>query len=110
METPKMEYSEYDLYKPAMLALAAAPDGKLSTSDLIAGLEATLKPTGKDAMLLEGRNDTHFSQKVRNIKSHKKTPGNIVCDGLVDSVYRGFRLTDAGFKYLQSMGHAVHRL
>ncbi|MCQ2190395.1 MAG: hypothetical protein MJY63_01965 [Paludibacteraceae bacterium] len=45
--------------------------GSISTSDLIAELVDVLQPDGKDAQLLSGRNDSYFSQKVRNLKAHK---------------------------------------
>jgi predicted HNH restriction endonuclease len=34
-------------------------------------LERLLKPEGQDAEILTGRNDTYFSQKVRNLVSHR---------------------------------------
>lgn len=37
-----------------------------------------MKPDGEDMDILDNRNDTKFSQKVRNLKSH---------DSLADSVY-----------------------
>lgn len=45
--------------------------GSISTSDLIVELVDVLQPDGKDAQLLSGRNDSYFSQKVRNLKAHK---------------------------------------
>ena len=38
---------------------------------LIKKMEKAMKPTGKDATILAGRGDTYFSQKVRNLKSHR---------------------------------------
>ena len=70
-----------------------------------------MKPTGHDAQLLRNRDDTHFSQLVRNIKSHKEVPGNAICDGLIeDSGRNEMRLTDLGFDYLRAKGHEVERL
>ena len=42
-----------------------------TTSTLIEELTAVFKPNGEDAKILAGRNDTKFSQKVRNLKSHR---------------------------------------
>jgi predicted HNH restriction endonuclease len=64
-----MVYTESDLIIPALKLLRQNPKG-LHTSELIERLENTLKPTGHDLELLEGRSDTVFSQKVRNLKSH----------------------------------------
>lgn len=65
-----MLYSESDLVIPTLIYLSSA-DGTVSTSELIEHLQDILKPEGKDAEILEGRNDTHFSQKVRNLVSHR---------------------------------------
>lgn len=106
-----MQYTESDLYEPAMLAMASKADGRITTSDLIEELEKSLKPTGRNAKVLQNREDTHFSQLVRNIKSHKEVPGNVIHDGLVeDSGRNEMRLSDLGFDYLVKKGHAVHRL
>lgn len=45
-------------------------DGTIATSELIKRLETMLNPQGLDAEILNGRKDTYFSQKVRNLKSH----------------------------------------
>ena len=62
---------EGELIVPAMEIISAAPDGKISTSELIKKLEDRFGPKGEDAEILQGRYDTKFSQKVRNLKSHK---------------------------------------
>lgn len=64
-----MVYTESDLVIPALRLLRKNPKG-LHTSELIKKLEEELNPTGHDTELLEGRSDTVFSQKVRNLKSH----------------------------------------
>lgn len=60
--------SESDLVLPALLFISQNPG--ISTSELIDSLEIAFRPTGEDAELLEGRSDTKFSQKVRNLVSH----------------------------------------
>ncbi len=65
----KTNYTESELILPA-LRLLAGRTTPVTTSDLIAQLEADLRPKGHDAELIQGRNDTYFSQKVRNLKSH----------------------------------------
>lgn len=98
-------YHEADLYEPAMRLLYNAPQKKMTTSDLIAGLEEELKPTGADAQLLDGRNDSHFSQKVRNIVSHKGSPNNPIRRGYVQylSEDKSLKLTDLGTQHVE--GH-----
>ncbi|MCI0708875.1 MAG: HNH endonuclease [Chloroflexi bacterium] len=62
--------SERELILPALYCIDEA-GGRLSTSELIACLVQLLKPAGEDALLLEHRSDTKFTQKVRNLNSHK---------------------------------------
>jgi len=77
--------TERELILPALF-LISLRNGS-TTSDLINELESLLQPSGEDAEILEGRSDTKFSQKVRNLVSHrtlaqlgyatyKRIPGN----------------------------------
>lgn len=61
--------SERELVVPALRIIAESPG--ISTTDLIKKLAAALRPTGEDLEILSGRKDTKFSQKVRNLRSHK---------------------------------------
>jgi hypothetical protein len=65
------QYSERELVLPALALLDASPDG-LTTTDLIRELSLIFKPDGRDAELSANRNDTRFSQKVRNLVSHER--------------------------------------
>ena len=62
-------YSESDLVVPAVVIIAANPEG-ITTTELSKQLRERLEPSGDDLTLLAGRNDDKFSQKVRNLKSH----------------------------------------
>ncbi len=62
--------SENDLILPALYLMSMQYDGCITTTELIRQLTNLLKPTGEDAEILAGRNDTKFSQKVRNLRSH----------------------------------------
>jgi len=64
-----MIYTESDLVIPALRFIDQHPEGA-STEALIKELSVVLSPEGKDAEILANRNDTYFSQKVRNLKSH----------------------------------------
>ncbi len=44
----------------------------ISISELTNVLRYSLMPTGEDLIILKGRNDDKFSQKVRNLVSHKR--------------------------------------
>ncbi len=70
-----MVYTESELIIPALTLLEKNRNG-LTTADLIRLLTEAMHPAGIDAELLEGRNDTHFSQKVRNlVGSHRNLEG-----------------------------------
>lgn len=84
--------SESDLILPALYLLDMEPGGILDTSSLIKKLTAVMHPTGDDVKILSGRNDTYFSQKVRNLKSHN----TLERKGYAISKDRRFELTDKG--------------
>ena len=60
--------TESQLILPTLYLIDKYPD--ISTSELIEKLTAIFQPTGEDAEINRGRNDTKFSQIVRNIVSH----------------------------------------
>jgi len=62
--------SESELIIPALNLISLSNQG-VSTTELIKKLEEIMNPQGKDAEIISGRNDTYFSQKVRNITAHK---------------------------------------
>lgn len=62
-------YSEADLVVPAIVIIAANPNG-ITTTELSKELRERLEPSGDDLTLLDNRGDDKFSQKVRNLKSH----------------------------------------
>lgn len=95
-----MIYSESDLIIPTLNYLLLHKVTGLKTSDLINSLTKEFKLSGRDAKILTGRNDTYFSQKVRNLVSHRTlerkslaTYEKIGRDGL-------HKITEAGEKYL----------
>jgi len=54
---------ERDLVIPTLMAAAARPNGEITMTDLIDELESVFQPQGRDAEILDGRRDTHFSQR-----------------------------------------------
>ncbi len=66
-----MRITENQIRNAALKALYSAKGNKLSTSQLITSLSISMKPSGRDTDLLNGRGDTYFSQKVRNLVSHR---------------------------------------
>jgi len=61
-------YTESEI-AAVVLEIIREHDG-IRTSGLIEEAERRMKPSGEDLEILDNRNDTRFSQKVRNIKSH----------------------------------------
>lgn len=106
MASKKDRISEADLLLPTLRVLAAQPNGSMTTSDLIAELTEIMNPQGEDAEILEGRQDTRFSQIVRNMVSHKQVPGNILAEGFAIHTGRkqGLKITDAGRLHLKNLG------
>lgn len=91
-----MVITETELILPALYSLAKATDRKLSTTSLISELRHIIKPTGDDLTILKGRKDDKFSQKVRNLISHR-TLEKLKYVEYNDGV---LTLTDEGLLYL----------
>lgn len=97
--------SEADLYIPSLRTANAYPGGFVSTADLILELEAIFSPAGVDSEILEGRADTRFSQKVRNLVSHRKDQSNLIAKGYADydDVKKGIQITLKGRRLLEEI-------
>src|SRR5271156_6268494 len=95
--------SESDLLIPTLRILAEQPNGRMTTSRLIAELEAEFEPGDEAAEKLEGRQDTHFSQIVRNMVSHKEVKGNIIAEGFALHLgsRSGLEITEVGRLHLR---------
>lgn len=98
--------TERQLVLPALYLMTKLNDGIISTSDLILKLTKVMHPTGVDAEILKGRNDTYFSQKVRNLKSHD----TLVRQGLADNYDNGFKITRRGADYVEKHKLAINYL
>lgn len=90
---------ESALIVPALERLYDSKDGEMSTSCLIEELTDLFDPTGEDAQILENRQDSKFSQKIRNLKSHK----TLEKAGLAEDISNGFRITESGRKLVESI-------
>jgi glycine cleavage system pyridoxal-binding protein P len=94
--------SEPELGRAMMLVLAGEPNGEATVRTLIKKLPDHIALTPEDHEQSDTRpNEEMWEQRVRNSKSHDKTPGNVIGEGYVEHVRRGwYRLTDAGRKRL----------
>lgn len=88
--------TESQLILPSLFLMSQKKDGYITTSNLIRQLTNLLHPVGLDAQILSGRNDTYFSQKVRNLKSHSTFSRY----GYAIEVGNGFKITAKGKKYV----------
>lgn len=91
-----MRIEEKSLILPALYIIKR--DGPISMTELIAELTAVFHPTGEDAVILAGRQDTKFSQKVRNLRSHRDANKMAIYTSLTAS--GKYVLTAAGEQYL----------
>jgi hypothetical protein len=102
METPMVRVRERDLIIPSLQLADNRPGGFITTTDLIGELEAVFQPEGDDAAQLDNRNDTRFSQKVRNLISHRESGNSMFTRGY--AIYmadrEGIKITEAGRHFL----------
>lgn len=98
--------TESQLVLPALYLMAKSEHGIISTSELISRLTAIMHPTGIDAQILDGRSDTYFSQKVRNLKSHN----TLVRQNLATNYEDGFMLTQQGYEFVKAHQEAIDYL
>jgi hypothetical protein len=94
--TEKPRISERELVVPTLRLLDDGNRGWMATSDIIAHLTERFAPSGQDAEILEGRSDTYFSQKVRNMISHRDEPSSFIHRGLAHYERNGLRISDQG--------------
>lgn len=94
--TEKPRISERELVVPTLRFLDDGNGGWMATSDIIARLTELFAPSGQDAEILEGRGDSYFSQKVRNMISHRDQPSSFIHKGLAHYERHGLQISDAG--------------
>ncbi|GLI97671.1 hypothetical protein [Sphingobium sp. BS19] len=95
---------ERDLIIPALRA-ASAKGGEITTTNLIKALAEEFEPDGQDAEILIDRNDTYFSQKVRNLISHRTTSTSMFTKGYAEyhDGSESFSITELGQQFLNQV-------
>jgi len=63
-------YTEQELIIPALEVMYSKYPNNVNTSELIKQLTDKMHPIGHNGDIIAGRQDTYFSQKIRNLKSH----------------------------------------
>ena len=91
-------FTENELIPYALKIIKEHKDG-IDTTNLIAKLRQIMKPDGDDAEILSNRSDDKFSQKVRNLKSHK----NLEKKKLVDYKNNNFFIRQEGLNFLEDL-------
>ena len=88
-------FSETEII-PFALSIIKDHPGGIDTKNLILNLRNLMKPKDEDLEILINRNDDKFSQKVRNLKSHK----TLEKKGYAYFYNDKFHITDHGIEYL----------
>ena len=100
------QITESELILPTLYILSKEKGNFISTSDLILKLTEIMHPTGIDAEILKNRNDTHFSQKVRNLKSHD----TLTRKDFATYENNGYVLSETGRLYLEQNLDSINYL
>ena len=91
-------FTEFELIPFSLKVILNAPDG-IETKHLIIELRKLMNPNEEDLEILSNRSDDKFSQKVRNLKSHKTLENK----GFVEFYNNKFFITKEGVKYLDEI-------
>lgn len=87
-------HTEKSVLPCVLEVLREAPEGRLSTTEVRESVKQRLRLSARDREPLVNRNDMRIDQIIRNLKCHRKTPGNPFFDGVLEDVPRGFKLTE----------------
>ncbi len=91
---------ESEIVKPALKIIKDKPG--ITTSELIKELQKVVELYPGDKEILKGRNDTKFSQIVRNLTSHKKNNKFWKCiDKEKEGINTGFYINEIGENEIQ---------
>lgn len=88
-------FTENEIIPFALSIIQSHKEG-IDTKNLIIHLRELMNPNGEDLKILTNRNDDKFSQKVRNLKSHKTLENK----GFVSFNDNKFHITENGTKFL----------
>ena len=102
-----MAVRERELMIPALRAAAESPGGEITTTKLIEVLSDEFGPAGHDAQIIDGRADTYFSQKVRNLVCHRDSSTSMFTRGYATHIpeNESIRITDEGRQFLKRKGY-----
>ena len=92
------QVTEGEIGKAALVVAASKIDGVATFEELKREIPDLVSLTSEDRAQSQTRpNEEMWEQKVRNLISHKATPGNIIAEGYAEPVPgEGIRITDTG--------------
>jgi len=90
--------TEKELILPALFVISKKENQEITTTELIKELEKLIEIDKADKGIIQGRKDSYFSQKVRNLKSHN----TLEKKGFATYNNGKFKLTIKGMDYLNS--------
>lgn len=89
--------TEFEISRVVLSILASRPNGSASVGELVSEIPRYLNLTRTDLDQSESRpNEANWEQRVRNITSHKGTPGNYIYEGFLKPIPGGLCITEAG--------------
>lgn len=91
-------FSETELVPFALRIIKNHNDG-IDTKNLILRLRHDMQPNGEDLEILKNRSDDKFSQKVRNLKSHR----TLESEGYADFIENKFYISQGGLDFLSRL-------
>ena len=98
-------YSESEII-PFALKIIKDNSSGIDTQNLIKLLRKNMSPEGEDTIILANRSDDRFSQKVRNLRSHK----TLEKKKFVKVIENKFVITDEGLKYLENTSNLLNNI
>jgi hypothetical protein len=100
-----MRSTEHDVADAVLQFLATRPKGEAGIAEIVKAIPKYLKLTEEDRTPSKTRkNEEIWEQQVRNITSHKASPGNFIHEGFLVSIKGGLKITDAGHARLKHKG------
>ncbi len=88
--------TEQELILPTLFIMNKKTNKEITTSEIIKELELLLEIDMEDGEIIKGRNDSYFTQKIRNLKSHN----TLVKNDLATYTQGIFKITSNGEEYL----------
>jgi len=100
-----MRSTEQDVADAVLQVLAKYPKGEASIATIVKELPSYLNLTDEDRTRSKTRpNEEIWEQQVRNITSHKASPGNFIFEGYLEAIKGGLRITETGRQRLKHKG------